>query len=225
MSALPLEAGVGRADGGASQGNSQPFAIYSSCAASSTCRILEPTADRIPADITTLMVVHPADFSDAAMYAIDQFVLRGGHAIVFVDPLSEILNQQGPGQIGRGRADNIEPAAAVHRVGHRLRPLEDRGRRRTGPAGAGRRTGGAAGHRLCRLDAHDARELQRERSRHRQSAAAQHRNRGRAQAPHGRDDDIHAAASELLDGGADRLDPDPGHAAAAGPAAPLRADR
>src|SRR6185503_2524602 len=57
-------------------------------------------ADRIPADITTLMVVHPAGFSDQAMYAIDQFVLRGGHAIVFVDPLSEILNNQNPGQGG-----------------------------------------------------------------------------------------------------------------------------
>jgi ABC-type uncharacterized transport system involved in gliding motility auxiliary subunit len=44
------------------------------------------------------MVVHPAGFSDQAMYAIDQFVLRGGHAIVFVDPMSEVLNNQSPGQ-------------------------------------------------------------------------------------------------------------------------------
>ena len=97
MTGLPLEAGVGGLLA-ALQGNSQPFTIYTQLRSVYDVQMIEPTADRIPADITTLMVVHPAGFSNAAMYAIDQFVLRGGHAIVFVDPLSEFLNQQGPGQ-------------------------------------------------------------------------------------------------------------------------------
>ncbi|MCF7958282.1 MAG: Gldg family protein [Phycisphaerae bacterium] len=36
--------------------------------------------------IDLLMVVHPKDFSDKALYAIDQYVVHGGRAIVFVDP-------------------------------------------------------------------------------------------------------------------------------------------
>lgn len=53
----------------------------------------------IPDDIDVLMVVHPHDLSDTALYAVDQFVLRGGHALVFVDPVSEFneAHSQTPG--------------------------------------------------------------------------------------------------------------------------------
>lgn len=47
---------------------------------------LSDSDDTIPADISTLIVVHPKDLSDNALYAIDQFVLKGGHLITFVDP-------------------------------------------------------------------------------------------------------------------------------------------
>ncbi len=40
----------------------------------------------IPEDIKTLVLVHPKKISDKESYAIDQFVLRGGHLIAFVDP-------------------------------------------------------------------------------------------------------------------------------------------
>ncbi|NBV88696.1 MAG: M24 family metallopeptidase, partial [Betaproteobacteria bacterium] len=43
----------------------------------------------IDADIDTLLVVHPKDLPKQTLYAIDQFVLRGGKALVFVDPLAE----------------------------------------------------------------------------------------------------------------------------------------
>ncbi|MDH5694357.1 MAG: GldG family protein, partial [Gammaproteobacteria bacterium] len=43
----------------------------------------------IPKDIDILLVVHPKDFSDKALYAIDQFLMAGGRAIMFVDPFSE----------------------------------------------------------------------------------------------------------------------------------------
>ena len=44
-------------------------------------------ADAIPADIKTLVVVHPRGISDATEYAIDQFVLRGGKLVAFLDPM------------------------------------------------------------------------------------------------------------------------------------------
>ncbi|MFW5870196.1 MAG: GldG family protein [Candidatus Sumerlaeota bacterium] len=57
-----------------------------------------PTEDTvIPPDTDLLMVIHPKNLSDETRYAIDQFVLAGGNALVFVDPLSEMdqmLQQQ-----------------------------------------------------------------------------------------------------------------------------------
>lgn len=43
----------------------------------------------IDKDIDTLLVVHPKDLPEPTQYAIDQFVLGGGKAMVFVDPLAE----------------------------------------------------------------------------------------------------------------------------------------
>jgi len=48
---------------------------------------VEMTADKIPEDIKLLLVVHPKSISETAQYALDQFVLRGGKLVAFVDPL------------------------------------------------------------------------------------------------------------------------------------------
>ena len=45
--------------------------------------------DTVPSNIDVLMLVHPQNLSDKTLYAIDQFVLKGGRALVFVDPDSE----------------------------------------------------------------------------------------------------------------------------------------
>ena len=50
---------------------------------------IEPAATDIPSDVNVLLVVHPKNVSEATEYAIDQFVLRGGKLIAFVDPLSQ----------------------------------------------------------------------------------------------------------------------------------------
>lgn len=36
-----------------------------------------------------LLVIHPKTVSDAMQFAIDQYVLKGGHALIFVDPFAE----------------------------------------------------------------------------------------------------------------------------------------
>ncbi|MCU0858284.1 MAG: GldG family protein, partial [Pontiellaceae bacterium] len=48
---------------------------------------VDMSVDAIPADIDTLLVVHPAGMSGNTLYAIDQFVLRGGRLLAFMDPL------------------------------------------------------------------------------------------------------------------------------------------
>lgn len=44
---------------------------------------------KITHDVDLVMVVHPFGLSDESKYAIDQYVLRGGKAMVFVDPHAE----------------------------------------------------------------------------------------------------------------------------------------
>lgn len=52
-------------------------------------REIAPSTTVIDADIDTLVLVHPKTLSRETLYAIDQFVLRGGKAMVFVDPMAE----------------------------------------------------------------------------------------------------------------------------------------
>ena len=56
-------------------------------------------ADKIDDDVKVLMVVHPKAITDKAQFAIDQFVLRGGKLIAFLDPLAVIDS----------RANNMNP--------------------------------------------------------------------------------------------------------------------
>jgi len=52
-------------------------------------RSLPPTLEEIPEDVDVLMLVHPQSLSREALYAIDQYVLRGGRVVAFLDPYSE----------------------------------------------------------------------------------------------------------------------------------------
>ena len=48
---------------------------------------IEATADEIK-DVDILLVIHPKNFGEKTLFAIDQFVLKGGRAIVLVDPFA-----------------------------------------------------------------------------------------------------------------------------------------
>src|SRR5690606_32009686 len=52
-------------------------------------RRVEASATEIPADIQALVLVHPKNLGEDTLYAIDQFVLRGGRLLAFVDPHAE----------------------------------------------------------------------------------------------------------------------------------------
>lgn len=51
-----------------------------------TVRTLSAEADRIEQDVDIVMLVHPKSLSPKALYAIDQFVMRGGRLLAFLDP-------------------------------------------------------------------------------------------------------------------------------------------
>lgn len=49
----------------------------------------------IPPETDVLMLVNPKKFGEETLYAIDQFLMRGGSMLVFIDPLSEIEIESG----------------------------------------------------------------------------------------------------------------------------------
>ena len=51
-------------------------------------REIPATAESIDADVKALIVLHAKDLSEKTLFAIDQFVLKGGRLIACVDPMS-----------------------------------------------------------------------------------------------------------------------------------------
>ena len=49
---------------------------------------IEQDSDMIPDNLDLLVIVHPKGLSDKLEYAIDQYVLKGGNALIFVDPFA-----------------------------------------------------------------------------------------------------------------------------------------
>src|SRR5712691_6184594 len=87
MSTLPLEGDMTAMMRGRP---SEPMAIVEQLRQLYELRTIGSDLDKIAPDVDVLLVIHPQNLSDKTQYAIDQFVLGGGRALVFVDPNSEI---------------------------------------------------------------------------------------------------------------------------------------
>jgi len=72
-----------------SGGAGQPWASITELRQSNTVRSVPLDTWTIDSDISVLLVAQAQHLSDAAQYAIDQFVMRGGRLMVMVDPDSE----------------------------------------------------------------------------------------------------------------------------------------
>ena len=68
------------------QAPQEPWAFISEIKKDFTVKEVPMTATKIDDDIKVLLVVHPRDITDTAQYALDQFVMRGGKLLAFLDP-------------------------------------------------------------------------------------------------------------------------------------------
>jgi ABC-type uncharacterized transport system involved in gliding motility auxiliary subunit/ABC-type transport system involved in cytochrome c biogenesis permease component len=66
----------------------QGWAAFTELAKDYEVRAIPAEVESIDADVKTLVVLHAKNLSDKALYAIDQFVLRGGRLIACVDPFN-----------------------------------------------------------------------------------------------------------------------------------------
>lgn len=98
ISSLPLTGGP-RVQGG------QPWPFIEQIREFFDITTISPNDTQLPPGVDELLIVHPNGINDRLMYLIDQFVLKGGKALVYVDPNSEIEVAMARGQAGVGRSD------------------------------------------------------------------------------------------------------------------------
>jgi ABC-type uncharacterized transport system involved in gliding motility auxiliary subunit len=99
----------------------EPWVLGSELKRNFDVRKIEVDAKKIDDDIKVLLVIHPRNITEETEYAIDQFVLRGGKLIAFVDPYAyfdqqpDLQNPFGGSQAGQStlytlfKAWGIEP--------------------------------------------------------------------------------------------------------------------
>jgi ABC-type uncharacterized transport system involved in gliding motility auxiliary subunit len=98
ISSLPLN-GDPRAMMMRQPGVGQPFVVMNQLRNFYTVRDVAADAQVIAPDVQVLLVAHAQNLPDATLYAIDQFVMRGGRLIALVDPHSESqASRPSPGQ-------------------------------------------------------------------------------------------------------------------------------
>jgi len=73
-------------------GGQDPWAMVTELKRDFTVKRIGMDVDKIDDDVKVLVVIHPREASDKAQFAIDQFILRGGKLMAFLDPLPAIID-------------------------------------------------------------------------------------------------------------------------------------
>lgn len=96
MTQLPVMGAPQMPFGPQPQQGGQPWFAFGDLQRDCDVRTVADTAEKIDDDIDALILVHPQNLSDAALFAIDQFVLRGGKLLAFLDPLCLVEDRGNP---------------------------------------------------------------------------------------------------------------------------------
>ena len=89
----------------------EPWIVYSQAGQLFEMRSLPPGFTEIEEDVDVLWLVHPRSLEDETLYAIDQFVMGGGRALIFVDPFAEVdmAAAMDPAAMAAGSASDLAP--------------------------------------------------------------------------------------------------------------------
>jgi ABC-type uncharacterized transport system involved in gliding motility auxiliary subunit len=93
MSGLPV---LGERFNPMTRQSSEPWVLANELRRDFEVKLVNMTAESIDKDINVLLLIHPRDIVETAEYALDQFVLRGGKLIAFVDPYAYFDQAPGP---------------------------------------------------------------------------------------------------------------------------------
>jgi ABC-type uncharacterized transport system involved in gliding motility auxiliary subunit len=87
VSGLPIFGAPQMQQFGGQQGM-KPWLFVTELRKTYTVEQIQPTAEEIAGDTDLLILYHPKNLGDQLLYAIDQYVLKGGNLIAYVDPMS-----------------------------------------------------------------------------------------------------------------------------------------
>ena len=89
----------------------EPWIVYSQAGQLFEMRSLPPGFTEIEEDVDVLWLVHPRSLQDETLYAIDQFVMGGGRALIFLDPFAEVdmAAAMDPAAMAAGSASDLAP--------------------------------------------------------------------------------------------------------------------
>ena len=93
MSAVPV---LGESMNPMTRQGSEPWVLANELKRDFNVKAVPMNAEAIDKDIKVLLVIQPRDIMESAEYALDQFVLRGGKLIAFVDPYMFFDQQPNP---------------------------------------------------------------------------------------------------------------------------------
>lgn len=95
---------------GQGSGATPPWTFVTELQGDFDVREIDMDVDEIDADVQVLVLLHPKDITDDAQFAIDQFVMRGGKLIAFLDAFAVVDSQSQGGMMGMssGTSSNLE---------------------------------------------------------------------------------------------------------------------
>ena len=108
MTSLPMTAGFDPA----TQGMREAWVIYDQLSELFRIETISSQDQSLPDDLDVLVLVHPQDLDEQMLYQLDQFVLRGGRLLAFLDPMAESDRgdpQDPMGQLQAGSSSTLEP--------------------------------------------------------------------------------------------------------------------
>lgn len=108
LSSLPLEGDMREMMMSRGQAG-QPYTVSLMLREADKVQPIQPDAQVIPKDVQVLLLVGPQHLSQATLYAIDQFVMRGGRLMAMVDPWSETKAAQQQAQRSEPHAQSGLP--------------------------------------------------------------------------------------------------------------------
>jgi ABC-type uncharacterized transport system involved in gliding motility auxiliary subunit len=108
LTALPI---LGERFNPMTRQSSEPWVLANELKRDFNVKQVNYNVEAIDKDINVLLVIHPKDLPESTEYALDQFVLRGGKLIAFVDPYAYFDQQPSPMPgVGGGGTSSSLPA-------------------------------------------------------------------------------------------------------------------
>jgi len=83
----------------------EPWPAYNQIVQFFSVKSIASDADKIDDDIDILLLVHPKVREQKTLYAIDQFIMRGGRAVILLDPRNETARLSPQMPPGAGSSD------------------------------------------------------------------------------------------------------------------------